>query len=179
MSSAASAKSTASRYINTNLSGTVTDVDFVGMTDTSSGKRLGYRVVWDEGYSIGGAVLGGLLAGLLAILAGILLGLLLLIVGFPPQLFVLLAGLGVLGAVYVGAQGGGDATEVELVTLTVDASGTVVMVNRDLTDGEFSRSIDRQFDRQTKQVNNTISEVSKHWLLHKFADRYIGSNDDK
>jgi hypothetical protein len=81
-----------------------------------------------------------------------------------------------ISGVVSGARSGADASEVENVTVTVDSGGNVVMVNRHLSPGEFSRAIDREYDRQTAQLDHTIAQLNKHWTLHKLVDKYFFSN---
>jgi hypothetical protein len=177
MVTVSTARNAASQYLQRNLPGSVDRLEFVGMTATPEGSRLGYEVRIDRGFSLGGAIVGGLVIGLVGVLLAILLFLLLTLFGVPPSLSVLgglvLGG----GGVYLGGRAGGDLSEMDNVTVTVNEQGDVVMMNTDLSSGEFSRAIGREYDRQTAQFDGAVSEVSKHWLLHKVVDKFLGRND--
>lgn len=174
MSTVPAAQQAASQYIHS-LPGTVGQLRLVGMTQTANGRRLGFEVEWDEGRSLAGGFLGGLFFGLVGLLVAVLLALPLVLVGTPPSLLILLALVIGGGAAVVGARAGADASEVENLTVTVDARGDVVMVNRELSAGEFSRSIDRQYDRQSQQVDDIAGTLSKHWVFHKLLDHWLDS----
>lgn len=176
MATVSTARTAASQYLRNNLSGTVERLEFIGMTDTADGSRLGYEVEIDRGFSIGGAIAGALLMGLLGVLLAILLFLLLALAGIPPSLSVLVGIVLGGGGVYLGGRTGGDLSEVDNVTVTVNDRGDVVMMNTDLSAGEFSRAIGREYDRQTSQFDGAVAEVSKHWVLHKVVDKFLGRN---
>ena len=175
MATAPAAQQAARTYITTTLGGSIASLELVGMTMTPQGRRIGFEVAWDRGTSTSGAVLGGAVLGLFALAFAMGFGVLLALVGVPPTLVAVLGLLGVGAAVVSGAKSGADATERELLTVTVDGAGDVAMVNRDLSTGEFSRAIDREYDRQTSQFDDAVATLSKHWVLHKLFDRYLDS----
>ena len=174
MPTAEIAQQSARQYIQTNLAGTIDRIEFVGMTSTSKGYRLGYKATWDKGNSVTDAVLDGLLFGLLAILGSAGVGLILRTVGVTPELLKIIGSLFILACTVYGFGTGANVSETENLTLTVN-NGNVILINRNLSSGEFSRAIDRQYDRQTSQLDEAVSEVSKHWLIHKVVDRVFNA----
>lgn len=175
MATATAAENVAKQYIQNRLSPNVTNISLIGMDMTSEGRCIGFKVEVETG-SLGSAVLGGIFFGLMALLFSAAIGLL-LVWFIPPTLLVIAGSLFSLIGLYLGVESGYNSTTVERMTVTVDQSGNVVTANRNLTDGEFYRAIDRQYDRQTSQFDSAVGQVSKHWFYHKIVDNYLFDKD--
>lgn len=178
MSGGPAAQQTAQQYIRTQLSGSIADLSYVGGQSISNGRRLGFKLAWQRDFTIVGLMLGVLLGGLLGLLISILLGLVLLLVGFPGALVMPLAFLGTVGVAGLAGYSGAYPIERERLSVTVSPNNSVTMVNRDLSEGEFSRALGRSYDRQTDQFSEMARTASMELILHKFVDRFVNSNDN-
>lgn len=181
MPTASTAKDVASNYLVNDMDGSIANLEFVGMTDCPEGVRLGYEIKIDQGYSTAGAFFGAILYGLLVFLLTLLMSMILLLVGFPPSILYLIGFVLVLGAMYIGWNEGRFPSEFDRVTVTLNDSADVLMVNTDLSKDEFNNAIGRKANqlqnRQSSQVNDAIAQASKHWFLHKLADKFLGLNN--
>lgn len=172
MASASDVRRAARQYLQQHVTGAGADIEFVGMAAQSNGTRVGYDVREPTGPSIVGAVFGALLFGLLGLLVTLLVGIMILIILPSPSLLMLVGIVLTGGGAVLGAQAGARRRPLEHVTVTVDATGQVTMVNTDLSSGEFSRALGRDYDVKASLYDEVITEASKHWLLHKLFDRY-------
>lgn len=169
MPDAATLRRTATQYAETRMYDDV-DATVVGMTNTPQGTRVGMEITHE-----GGSAFGALLGALLGLLFAVLLALPMQVL-FPD--LVVPVGLVV---VFLLAYVGYDRTSTEYATVTVDATGTVVLTNRDCSGGDFndlmSRHVSASGDRSFARESGKQKARMQRELVQRVAERVLFGKD--